>query len=387
MAQDELKFYNKPIPDPIVAIYRRLIDHVRAELVGRVASQTEATYELLAMFHAEYQRLKTSYRALRFEDVTRRLATCRPGRRPSQPELSPRFADRSFAAGRIPGHLAAAVACDPALGRAGDAVDQRDFVFLRRRRQAGDLRLAGRRGRDLRRHRPATAGADAPESERQLPLVPAGHRCRQSDLCPHPGAFRIWAVRKTQSDAGRNVSSRTRRSAATLPGYVELAAAPAADEGQKQGEVTLRYAAERIAELVAKAPGRGVGVLMRRNDGVARLIYELRRLDVPASEEGGNPLADSAAVNVVLSALCLADHPGDTVARFHLAHSPLGPALGCSDYRDDSAATRVSLQVRQQLMQDGYGATIRGLDPDTRPAVQPSRAEPPGAVGRESIRL
>ena len=69
---------------------------------------------------------------------------------------------------------------------------------------------------------------------------------------------------------------------------------------------------------------------MRKNDSVARLIYELRQLDVPASEEGGNPLTDSAAVNVVLSALRLADHPGDTVARFHLANSPLGPALGCS---------------------------------------------------------
>ena len=48
VAQDELKFYNKPIPDSAVAIYRRLIEHVKAELVGRVASQTEATYELLA---------------------------------------------------------------------------------------------------------------------------------------------------------------------------------------------------------------------------------------------------------------------------------------------------------------------------------------------------
>ena len=90
------------------------------------------------------------------------------------------------------------------------------------------------------------------------------------------------------------------------------------------------------------------------------MIYELRKLDVPASEEGGNPLTDSAAVNVVLSLLRIADHPGDTVARFHVAHSPLGAAVGLEDYRDDAAARRVSLQVRQSLVQHGYGATIQG---------------------------
>jgi ATP-dependent helicase/nuclease subunit A len=66
-----------------------------------------------------------------------------------------------------------------------------------------------------------------------------------------------------------------------------------------------------------------VGVLVRKNQTVGKLIFELRRQHVLASEEGGNPLTDSAAVLIVLSALRMADHPADTVACFHLAHSPL----------------------------------------------------------------
>ncbi len=108
---------------------------------------------------------------------------------------------------------------------------------------------------------------------------------------------------------------------------------------------------------------------------------------MPASEEGGNPLTDSAAVNVVLSLLRIADHPGDTVARFHVAHSPLGAAIGLEDYRDDAAARRVSLQVRQSLVQHGYGATIQGWTQSLARHLQPPRAEPFGAIGRNGVRL
>ncbi len=357
VAQDELEFYKKPIPDFTAAIYRRLIEHVQAELVGRVASQTEATYELLAMFHAEYQRLKTGYRALRFEDVTRRLASV--GQAVDLRSLSFRldsridhllldeFQDTSPQQWRV---------IEPWAQRVTRAAGGTSFFCV------GDVKQAiyGWRGgvaeifdaidQQLPGLTPQSLNVSFRSSQ---PVIDAVNRLfaripEHANLGRAENAVRSWSQRFEPHETQRRA----------LSGYVELAAAPAAGEDQTQGEVTLRYAAERIAELVAKAPGRGIGVLLRRNSGVARLIYELRRLDVPASEEGGNPLADSAAVNVVLSALRLADHPGDTVAQFHLAHAPLGPALGCSDYRDASAAMHVSRQLRQRLLQDGYGATI-----------------------------
>ncbi|HEX4150515.1 MAG TPA: 3'-5' exonuclease, partial [Pirellulales bacterium] len=146
-----------------------------------------------------------------------------------------------------------------------------------------------------------------------------------------------------------------------LPGYACLQVAPRAAEGEKQNEVTLRFAAGEIARLAAAHPGRSIGVLVRRNAAVARLIFELRtKYEVLASEEGGNPLTDSAAVQLVLSLVRLADHPGDTAARFHVAASPLAAHLDFKNFDDDRAANRLSRQVRCQLLEAGYGQTVYG---------------------------
>ena len=61
---------------------------------------------------------------------------------------------------------------------------------------------------------------------------------------------------------------------------------------------------------------------------------------------------------IILSAMTLADHPGDRVARFHLAHSPLGPIVGITDHADDLTAHRAMARLRRQLIADGYGRTL-----------------------------
>jgi ATP-dependent helicase/nuclease subunit A len=358
VVQDELEFYKKTIPDFAVTIYRRLIEHVKAELVGRVASQTEATYDLLEMFHAEYQRLKTSHRALRFEDVTRRLASV--GQAVDLRSLSFRldsridhllldeFQDTSPQQWRVIQPWAQRVTRSTAGTSFFCVGDVKQAIYGWR---GGVAEIFDAIDQQLPGLTPHSLNVSFRSSQ---PVIDAVNRIF-ARMPEHPNlgraenAVRGWSKRFEPHDTQRR----------TLPGYVELAAAPAADECQKQGDVTLQSAAQRIAELVVQAPGRSVGVLMRRNDSVARLIYELCRLNVPASEEGGKQLTDSAAVHVVLSALRLADHPADTVARFHLANSPLGAALGCADYRDDSAARHASRVIRQRLMQDGYGATIQ----------------------------
>jgi ATP-dependent exoDNAse (exonuclease V) beta subunit len=146
-----------------------------------------------------------------------------------------------------------------------------------------------------------------------------------------------------------------------LPGYVQLLVGPK-DEGKDQKRPLLcRRAAELVAEIHAAAPGRSIGVLVRRNATVARLMLELRELGVPASEEGGNPLTDSPAVAAVVSLLRMADHPGDLIARYHVVQTPLGAVIGLSDHRDAAEACRVAHGLRERLLDIGYGATLRDL--------------------------
>ncbi|MDR2116592.1 MAG: PD-(D/E)XK nuclease family protein, partial [Planctomycetaceae bacterium] len=128
---------------------------------------------------------------------------------------------------------------------------------------------------------------------------------------------------------------------------------------------------DRIAELHRTRPNATIGVLVFRNDKIAPIIAGLKRLGIEASEEGGNLLTDSAAVQHVLSAMILADHPGDRIARFHLANGPLAEFLQLTDYRSDSQAVQCSLWLRRELINDGYGIVTERLAEQLAPSCHP----------------
>lgn len=146
-----------------------------------------------------------------------------------------------------------------------------------------------------------------------------------------------------------------------LPGHVVVRVGP---EDEEKGEARPRLAkraAEEVKRLHDAMPDRSIGVLTRTNAAVARLMMYLKDLGVHASEEGGNPLTDAAPVTSVLALLRLCDNPGNGTARYHVARTPLGPALGYTDHTDDAATLALSSRTRAQLLEDGYGATITAL--------------------------
>ena len=171
---------------------------------------------------------------------------------------------------------------------------------------------------------------------------------RHGSLGRSQAAVEDWVKRFPEHETARG----------ELPGYACLRSGPPGDKKSEQTANQLEWTAAYIAELTAACPGRSVGVLTRTNDAVAQLIFSLRSREVAASEEGGNPLTDSAAVELVLSLLQLADHPGDSVARFHLAESPLGVELGLAGADQHQAAGALSRQVRRRLIDEGYGPVI-----------------------------
>jgi ATP-dependent exoDNAse (exonuclease V) beta subunit len=70
----ETIYYRKPIPPDLIAAYEPLLQQARSVLVGQIAQQTEATHRLLSRFAEQYGALQSQQRALRFDDVTHRLA-------------------------------------------------------------------------------------------------------------------------------------------------------------------------------------------------------------------------------------------------------------------------------------------------------------------------
>ncbi len=354
-------FYNKPIPEPLRRAYEPLIEHAQAVIVNQVANQTQGTCRLLEHFDDAYRRLKRERRAFRFDDVTRLLGD--PGKRRRLEEegyrldarlshlLLDEFQDTSPPQWRVLRPLAEHVA---------DGSGGRTFFCV------GDVKQAiyGWRGGmaeifdALERELPRLTCSTLLETRRCGPAVIetvnrvfgrlADNGVLRQDRY-REGAAR-WAERFEPHSTARK----------DLPGYCRLVAARRADEGEDQQVVTWRFAADEVKRLAEKAPGFTIGVLVRRNVAVARIIYELRRLHVEASEEGGNPLSDSPAVELILSLLTLADHPGHTAARFRVAESPLGAAVGLTDWRDNAAASRLAREIRRSLVDDGYGRVVAG---------------------------
>ena len=120
-----------------------------------------------------------------------------------------------------------------------------------------------------------------------------------------------------------------------LPGYVRMETCEKIEGGENSGKALACFelAATRIAELHRSAPQRSMGILTRTNRAVAQMIFLLEQLGVEVSQEGGNPLVDSAAVDLVLSALMMSEHPADGRWKFHVDHSPLANVDGMSaDY-------------------------------------------------------
>jgi len=356
VAAGETKYYRKEIPPPTVALYQQLVKHAKAVLVGQLASQTHATWQLLDRFDVPFARLKTLHRALRFDDVTHALGSsvasdaARMAFRLDariRHLLLDEFQDTSLPQWNVLRPMAQALAEEGTPGSFFCVGDVKQAIYGWRGGNAEIFDALEHHVRDLE-EQPLDV------SYRSSPVVidavnQAFESLRTNTVLDrYRDATDAWAMRYHTHSTART----------ELPGHVVLATVRRAEGDEKQDTVTLQSAAGAVARLVEETPEKTIGVLVRTNDAVARLIYELRQRGVRASEEGGNPLSDSPAVQTLLSLLRLADHPGDQVSRFHVAHSPLAEPMAASAWQDDARAAALSHEVRRSLLRDGYGPTF-----------------------------
>ncbi|HTU23790.1 MAG TPA: UvrD-helicase domain-containing protein, partial [Pirellulales bacterium] len=353
-------YFGKPVDPDLAALYRPLLKHAAGVLVGQVADQTEATFKMLKDFTGAYQPLKHERGGLLFGDVPRVLADAMAEGMWERASwrldgsiahlLVDEFQDTSLAQWQVLRPLATAC-CEGGGTRSFFAVGDVKQAIYRWRGGVSQIFDAARE--ELTGVGEQSLAKSWRSCQAVIDVVNQvfGHLTTNAALADFAGVAEAW-----------NASYVEHTTAQTeLAGHLSLAVAPAAEKGEKQADVTLRHAAGQIAQLAADSPGRTIGVLVRRNIAVRQLIHVLRGVHkIAASEEGGNPLVDSPAVQIVLSALNLADHPGDTVARFHVAHSPLGAELGITDHTDDAAAHAAMARLRRKLLTEGYGRTLYG---------------------------
>jgi len=354
---NEVKYQGKPITDGLRQIYSRLLQHAGAIECKVLSGQLQAAHDLLSRFDKVYRRLKQQAGGLTFDDVARRLSVEFGQQQPDglafrldaslEHLLLDEFQDTSLVQWNVLEPLAKGVA-------AGD-----DSTFF----CVGDVKQAiyGWRGGvaeifdTVTSRLPGISEEQLDESFRSsAPVIDTVNEVfrprTEFELLPdHEACFVQWV-----NGFPRHSTNRT-----SSPGYACLVAGPDAGPGETPKEAVYRGAAAFLQDLLPKLPPQAtIGVLARTNTAVGQIVHELRQAKLPASEEGGNPLTDSAAVQLVLSGMQLADHPGDSIALFHLKHSSLGPVLDLAPEATADAALAASETIRRQLQSRGYGRVV-----------------------------
>jgi ATP-dependent exoDNAse (exonuclease V) beta subunit len=361
----DLIFNRKPIPETLLTAYEPLIEHARAKRIAAHGARTAALREMLAFYHAAYSELRLKEKVLLFRDVPLALARLLPAQPAS--ELHHRL-DTTIE------HLLLDEFQDTdpqqyaILKPFADGIEARGsehgLIFC-----VGDLKqsiygwrgatpqIFARFGEDFRCLKWDDNNISYRSAQAVLDAVNALFgNLRENALLTQkaPEAHGWWRENFKEHHAHR-----------ALRGYVEVIESQAedeesdeADEGQLiSADPHFEFAARRIKALTESAPRATLGVLVRGNDAVRRLIFALHRVGVAASAEGGSPISDDPAVGVILSALRFADHPSDSAARFHLCHSPLAEALKLAG-EAVLAPPRAALEIRRALLRHGFAATV-----------------------------
>ncbi|MCE9595778.1 MAG: UvrD-helicase domain-containing protein [Planctomycetes bacterium] len=359
---DAEAFNRAPISGAVREVFAGLLCEAAADQGAMVARQNRATHALIEDFDRELRRLLDERGLVRFADLPRVLAR-------GEGDAAERFAELAWRLDAELDHLLLDEFQDtsPAQWRvlapfaeelAADGTGEKSFFCVGDTKQS----IYGWRGGDPRlldgvAHWPTVETRSLTQSWRSAPVVlDVANRVFGSLL-----TNAVFVDEPERQPAAASFRFETHTSAhPEQRGAVRaiFAALPAKADAETQRRACLDAAVERVVELVAAAPRATIGVLVRRKAQVGTLVYRLRQEGLAASGESGNPLTDSRIVQVALSALHLAEHPGDEAARFHVAHSALGTTLGIEPASDATAVVTRARALRRSLVERGFAATL-----------------------------
>ena len=356
-------YYAKPIDGHTVAAYSRLLHHARGVYRRRVIDQTRATHELLVRFDDCYQRVKHQHKALTFADLTVALA---------QADLSGQLDDICYRIDARLRHVLLDEMQDTSIQQwnalrpivdetVSYTPEERSFFCV------GDVKqsIYGWRNAcpEILSRVDTLLGAGAgivkqtlATSYRSAPAIIDVVNKIFNDLGENPALLRYPdAAHRWDEEFTAHTTTRSE-----LQGYVRLRTVARCEDQAKRQALRLQEAAALVEELYHRHPGKSIGVLLRTNGAVGRVLYELgpTRRKIPATGRGGGPLTDAPAVNAILDLLRVADHPDHSVAAFNVLTSPLGPVVGLTE-DGPGPRHRVAARVRRLIASDGLARTLQ----------------------------
>ena len=310
-----VKFGNSKFPEEFNEDFGVLHAAVRTSAVALLSTQNEATGSLLQIYDHHINQLKVAVRTLGFNDIATRLSeffktldaeslTHRMDGSIDHVMLD-EFQDTS----PVQWQVLRPLAQHTATGELDNREVPRSFFCV------GDVKQAiyGWRGGvaeifDAVEHQVAgVKPVPLDVSYRSSPVIMDVVNETFNHLPRHPMAASPDdpALKATyEAEAIRVFTQQFRDHASAKPsmlGYAVLETTR--DIGKADADTKnlthLRDVADRISEIHRDHPDASIGVLTRNNKGVAQMIYLLDQLGLDVSQEGGNPLTDSIAVELV----------------------------------------------------------------------------------------
>ena len=365
-------YYTKPTPEEIRAELILLGRAAVAQVLQQLKSQTESTGELLTRFAAIYDDEKRQLRGLEFDDVTRSLAgagadpTAMGYRLDGEIDhlLLDEFQDTSFSQWDVLRPIAQSAASGG--GSVFCVGDVKQAIYGWR---GGVAAIFDAFHDAIDQLTVDTLDASYRSSEVVIDFVNAvfGSVGQLSDR-----DFSGQAAIETWTKA-----FQTHQTNKELGGYASVVCMPEFgdtgedDEPVDQQAERLNWVADLIAERHARRPTASIGVLVRTKAELVRVAAFVRARGIDVSEEGGQPMTDSAAVLLMLDLLKLVNHPGDTTARFKVAHSPLAEPAELATHADADAAARLSQRLRVELADEPLAVVVRRWARELVPSCGP----------------
>lgn len=370
VAAGDPDFSRVPIPKDARVVLLRVYDAAARALLQQLKDRNIAVRQLMSRFDRVYQELKTAQGWLRFDDVPRLLHSA---------STTDKLDDLYFRLdGRI-NHILLDEFQDTSLDQfqilhpivdevvsQGDEHESRTFLCV------GDVKQSLYSWRGAEPELLPALTREWPQLEQES--LSRNFRSSPKVLDAVNRVFGAIASNVQFADHGRAAADRFGEGfhehiaeQAKLPGEARLVVAPAPPDVEETESKPDRKAARahfvalRIAAIRTQSPSATIAVLTRTNAIIARIIFELRELGIPAAGERGNPLTDSPAASAAISALQLAEHPGDTGAWFHVATSPLGPLLGVSADSKLMDGGGVASRLRARIAKAGIAGLLQWM--------------------------
>lgn len=189
----------------------------------------------------------------------------------------------------------------------------------------------------------------------------AFHEIDKSELFQEKGKPKLELAAAAGSWKEEYKAHRSSPSAASQSGQVVLFVCSGGSLDEVKAAV--RGKVVERAEAHSQKENGSLGILCRRREFIPGILAELKTRGIEASGEGGNPLSDSAGVEMILSLLTWADHPGHSAGRYHVCAGGMADVFGCGQVspvskEKDEGATEFLAGLRREIVEKGLAEVL-----------------------------